>query len=143
MSYDENLIRHRVKELLNSDATSLNTNHNGEYYNIVYETDWVRILLIRNYEDPRYITIDIEITLPNQSIYDELNQDEIAKSEYQNHMRDTLVSLKKHIDYIVKLQEAGYIIEMFGREFLCSATKDVEYLESIEKVVSSIPMLSI
>ena len=143
MTYDKNLIRHRVEELMNLDLTSLKTNHNGEYYNIVYETDWVRVLLIRSNENPRFLTIDIEITLPNQCIYNELNQDEIAKSEYQNLMKETLIALKKHIDYIVELQENGFTIEMFGREFLYSASKEVECNDNPEKVISSIPIISV
>ncbi|MGY5876658.1 MAG: hypothetical protein RTU30_13000 [Candidatus Thorarchaeota archaeon] len=121
----ENL-RERFTELISLDAESFETNDDSEYHQTLCETEWVRILLIRSEDITETVKLEVEMALPKWSKSWWGQDKENNSPEEQSQVKNLLNCTKIHIDYILNLQEAGFLVELVGREFLCTATIESE-----------------
>ena len=121
-----NDLRERFMELISLDVEPLETNDDEEYHQTLCETEWVRILLIRGEETTDKVKLEVEMALPQWSKSWWGRDKEDNSSEEQSQVKELLCCTKTHIDYILTLQEAGFLVELVGREFLCTASIEFE-----------------
>ncbi|MGY5853677.1 MAG: hypothetical protein RTU92_08945 [Candidatus Thorarchaeota archaeon] len=119
-------LRERITELISLDVEPLETNDDDEYHQTLCETEWVRILLIRSMGITDTAKLEVEMALPKWSKSWWGLDKEDHSPEVQSHVKNLLNCTKTHIDYILSLQEAGFLVEIIGREFLCTATIEFE-----------------
>ncbi len=128
---EEASLRERLRNLLESKFEDLNSNEEGEFYATICQNEWIRMLLVRSQINPSAFTIDIEMTLPIWSF----SESDLKK---QKEIHDLLIGTKSYIDYLIHLQEVGFILEMIGREFLCTATLEFACDHDIDSIVNSV-----
>ena len=88
---------------VNDDATTT----------LLFKTSWVRILLEHHHEEGDTNRIEVEVTLPENCIYD--NKDSsLIFDEFTNH-----------INYLQKLREHGFDVCIIGDGCILSASKSI------------------
>ncbi len=138
MICDDESLRGRFQELLDSGLKELDTNEDGEHCATICQNEWVRILLVRNQADPSIFIIDVEMAIPNLSQFDATTNQDVNDYKKQNEIRSLMSCVKTHIDYLISLQDAGFVLEMLGREFLCTATLEFTLEEDIKPILSDV-----
>ncbi|MFX1299353.1 MAG: hypothetical protein ACFFAL_00865 [Promethearchaeota archaeon] len=83
---------------------------------LLYETESLRILMIRSSEDEYPVRLETEVTFPLQvpdlnSIQD-INQDPIQ----DRVLKPLLEDMKVHLEYLCTLTNAGFRLEIMGEE---------------------------
>lgn len=83
---------------------------------LLYETEYLRILMIRSGEDEHPVRIETEVNFPLQvpdlnSIQD-INQDSIQ----DRVLKPLLEEMKVHLEYLRTLTDAGFRLEILGEE---------------------------
>ena len=91
-------------------------NEDGESIESLCETDWARILLIRTTEEPSSINVEVEISLP-KSITGHCSK------PVDQTPRDALKSMITHLEYLLKLEDFGFELDLVGEDCLWTASK--------------------
>ena len=110
-----NLIK-KFNKLIQSPIDSSNCNEDGESTVNLLQSDWTRILLVRNIEKPNEVQIEVESSLPKFNIIEE-NQAEGAIA------RTLVKEMIAQLEYLLKLQESGFTLDVIGQECLWTAFK--------------------
>ena len=112
----------RIKSLVSRSYDTLEFNESEESTLLLLRNDWVEILLTRRKNEPDFLAIDAEISLPN------LPEIEDTQS-FPLHMI-------AHMEYLQNLQSAGFKIRVVGDECLWIASK--EFKETVDDDVIEI-----
>ncbi len=84
---------------------------NGQIF-VLYETKWVRIILIRRSEDSGN-TFEVELSLPANI------------GTEQDCLAATISAMIKHLHYMLYLQQFGFDLDLMEHDFLWTATLNV------------------
>ena len=95
---------------------------NPEIITSLWQSDWVRILLVRNIDNPECTTIEIESSLPLH-----------IQGEYKNiedglKTRDLLNGMISTLEYLLRLQEAGFTLDIIGQDCMWTAYYEFDSL---------------
>ncbi len=106
-------------ELLEKPVTTESPD-NPEMISTIYHNDWVRMLVIRNIDEPNLLTIEIESSLPlrTQGIH-ENPEDGLQARNVLNGMIDTL-------QYLLLLQDLGFSLDIIGQDCMWTAYLELE-----------------
>ena len=89
----------------------------NERASLLFQTKWLRVLMMRERNSPDAISIDVEISFPL-----------VAHSDLQDETTDALLQdivLKtiKHLKYLLTLADHGYGLGIIGESCLWTASK--------------------
>lgn len=115
-----------------SPFDELTVNEDGESIESLCETDWARILLIRTNDDPGSINVEVEISLP-KSITGHCSKPTTQVA------RDSLKSMITHLEYLLKLEDFGFELDLVGEDCLWTASKMSTEVISEEMLKALIP----
>ena len=120
----------RIKNLISRSYDTLEFNESDESTSLILRNEWVEILLARRKNEPEFLAIDAEISLPNLPEISLPNLPEIEDTQsFPLHMI-------AHMEYLQNLQSAGFKIRVVGDECLWIASK--EFKETVDDDVIEI-----
>ncbi|MFW9925205.1 MAG: hypothetical protein ACFFDM_00405 [Candidatus Thorarchaeota archaeon] len=90
-----------------------------EYVSVLCESEWVRILAVRSTDSPNVRRIEVEVALPPQSIANV--PDDIVGPEVRNFVQNLI----KHMEYLLRLDEAGLTLGVMTRDGIYTACLDL------------------
>lgn len=106
----------KLKEILNEPIdASLDS---PESVSVLFQDDWIRILVVRLSETPDLVTLEIESSLPLHA----RNPD--GNSEENSEARDFLKGTIRTLEYFLRLQESGFQLDIIGQDCMWTAHMD-------------------
>ncbi len=93
-------------------------NGNDESVSILYSTDWVKIMVVRDRESPETCFIEVEISLPPCTIDPSTDVESLHNGTARKFIEDTI----SHLRYLLRLEEAGLLIGILSAEGIWSAS---------------------
>ncbi|MFX0079004.1 MAG: hypothetical protein ACFE8O_07140 [Candidatus Hermodarchaeota archaeon] len=109
----------------------------------VHETVWLRILLIRSVKHLDLVRLVVEVSFPNW-VYEipvSFNNDEIIK-ESSLSLPDVLKEMVIHLEYLHKLSDVGFRLELLAEEGIWSASTELKQPPSKELFKALVPTKS-
>ncbi|MFW9908038.1 MAG: hypothetical protein ACFFEF_05645 [Candidatus Thorarchaeota archaeon] len=101
-------------------------NEDGQHLDIVFQDNWIRIILLRDRYDSKSISIEVELSIPYI---------DTGSSSFSNADESISKILAHSIDclhYIQRLGEIGFELELVGRELLWSASKKYDEVPDLQ-----------
>jgi len=95
-----------------------------EFISILFENDWVRILAVRDTGAPEQRRIEVEVSLPPESISippSHTSPDDLTGPE----VRSFVQNLIKHLEYLLRLADTGLTLGVMTREGIYTAYLDL------------------
>ncbi len=106
----------KLKEILNEPFDeSLDS---PESASVLFQDDWIRILVVRISEAPELVTLEIESSLPLHAT--SLN----GSSEENSEARELLKGTIRTLEYFLRLQESGFQLDIIGQDCMWTAHMD-------------------
>jgi len=105
----------------------------GECVSMLYETSWVKVMVVRYQVAPDICSIEVEISFPDCVIEVVFPSPALAQEQAQKYIGNTV----DHMEYLLKLKDAGFSLGILSLEGIWSAvlqikgTPDVELFESL------------
>ncbi|MDH4212978.1 MAG: hypothetical protein OEV85_03575 [Candidatus Thorarchaeota archaeon] len=85
---------------------------------LLYKTDWVKIMIVRDAQSSEPCSIEIEITLPPCIIEPSTDDADSQKEIARKFIEDTI----SHLEYLLRLEEAGLILGIISTEGIWCAS---------------------
>ncbi|MFX1481983.1 MAG: hypothetical protein ACFFCP_02220 [Promethearchaeota archaeon] len=91
-----------------------------ESVSVLYENDWVRILAIRTITPPEEKRIEVEVSIPPNSV-------SFQSVDPANHeIRRFIQNLIRHLEYLLNLADAGLKLALMTREGIYTAYLEIK-----------------
>lgn len=90
----------------------------GESVSLLHTTDWVKIMVVRDPQSPEVCFIEVEISLPPCIIDPSTNRSDFHNGAAREYIQDTI----SHLEYLLRLDEAGLLIGILSAEGIWSAS---------------------
>ncbi|MHA1903390.1 MAG: hypothetical protein ACXADL_05305 [Candidatus Thorarchaeota archaeon] len=104
----------KYNEYMSQSFQELPVNEDGEAIMVLSETEWVRVLLIRNNESPDICSIEVESSLPVRAVLERADNYPPGTA-----IKDAII----HLQYIRDLQDFGFKLDLVGEESLWTAVQ--------------------
>jgi len=92
----------------------------------LHQNDWIRILLVRNVENPEITTIEVESSLPLRVKGEHIEvEDAVQTCQLLEGMIDTL-------KYLLRLQESGFKLDIIGQDCMWTAYMEFDVMPDEE-----------
>ncbi len=116
-------------KLLAQSPEDIDSDNCSELFVVISETDWIRVLLLKTIQkEVSTISIEVELSLPKC----------VASGDLQN--KNTLLSdMVAHLEYLQKLYEIGFELEVMRTDCLWTAAKTLDSVPSPELCASLTP----
>jgi hypothetical protein len=89
----------------------------SEKVELVYETEWVQILLVRKIPSDAEVKLVVEVSFPTwMETFSLTSNATEAERDHTNILRPVLHELILHIEYLLKLSEAGFRLGVIVEE---------------------------
>jgi hypothetical protein len=124
----------RYRNLVSNPVTS-DTYVSGEYVSKLFETPWIKIMVVRYRMAPEICMIEIEVSLPHCTIEPAYP----AKTADQDEARHFIASNLAHLNYLLRLQEAGFSLGILSAEGIWSAILKTNGEPSLKLFKSLLP----
>ena len=89
-----------------------------ESVSVLHSTDWVKIMVVRDQESPEICIIEVEISLPPCTIDPSTCTEALHNGTARKFIEDTI----SHLEYLLRLEEAGLVIGILSVEGIWSAS---------------------
>ncbi|MHA1942801.1 MAG: hypothetical protein ACW96M_00210 [Candidatus Thorarchaeota archaeon] len=86
-----------------------------EFIATLCENQWVRILAVRNADTTKDMRIEVEVSLPLETI--SISPDDLTGPE----VRSFVQNLIRHLEYLLRLDDAGLTLGVMARESIYTA----------------------
>ena len=107
----------KYRELVSTPITITEYNEDGESVSLLFENEWVRILVIRQ-NDVSDVTIEVESSLP-QKCGTKASGSKLSKKE----TKQILLGALDHLQYLQDLGEIGFDLEIISQDCLWTASQ--------------------
>ena len=117
---DAKEMRNRCIQISLAPIEKLNFNEDEESLSILYENVWLRILLVKYKSTPKKFSIDVEFSMP-------------AIEESTDTDASFILTLcLQYLEYIKRLHEQGFLLEVIGQDWLWIASKEFTHAPCID-----------
>jgi hypothetical protein len=124
-------LKNKYRELVSAPVTITEYNEDGESVSLLFENEWVRILVIRQ-NDVSDITIEVESSLPQKC-----GTSPSSSKSSKKETKQILLGALNHLQYLQELGEIGFDLEVISQDCLWTAsqifTKEID-LSVFEKL---------
>ncbi len=124
----------RYNEILSGPVTS-NACISGECVSMLYETSWIKIMIVRYEVAPKICSIEIEFSLPNRVIEIAFPSTASAQEQAREYVKSTII----HLKYMLKLQETGFSLGILSPEGVWSAVSKIKENPDVKLFENLIP----
>lgn len=102
-----------------------------EKVEVINETDWVQILLVREIPNEVEVKLVVEVSFPTwmQPLSLTGKPSEAAR-DHTNQLRTILHELIRHLEYLIKLSKAGFRLGVIAEEGFWTAWIDLKHSPS-------------
>ena len=111
----------RYSDLI-SEPVESTTCISGECVSTLLESPWVRIMVVRYQLAPKICTIEIEVSSPYCIIEPTYPSEDSIQKKAHNYIDTTIA----HLNYLLRLQEAGFAIGVLSVEGIWSAVLKID-----------------
>lgn len=111
----------KYREILSSPVDTRSC-ESGECVSLLFDAEWVKIMIVRSPESTELCSIEIEISLPACIIEPTL----LSPTDTQNEARAFVKSTISHLDYFLRLQDLGFKLGIISDEGIWSAVLDAK-----------------
>jgi len=105
-------ISSKLQELVETPPQSSEVGGSGYQESVLCRTEWVEILLMRSAEDPEILRIEVEVLVPAAA----------QPREYPIPQDKMPLNMVAHMEYLMKLLDMGFSLQVVGEECLWVAT---------------------
>ncbi len=121
------------RQLISKPIEFALTDDHPERVVTIHETVWLRILLIQNLKNPDIVRLVVEVSFPSwvYALPVVLNNDEVIKESSRN-LPDILKEMVIHLEYLHKLSDVGFRLELLAEEGIWSASTELKQPPSKE-----------
>jgi hypothetical protein len=93
----------------------------NESVSLLFNNDWVRIMIIRDSQSADVCSIEVEVSVPSCMI-----DPSSIESESQQELAITFIEQTiSHLEYLLKLRELGFLLGILSTDCVWSATLEV------------------
>lgn len=114
---DNDSLLEKYHKLMQVPLSSNDVNDAQESVTALYQDDWVRILLVRQLDNPDEFTIEVESSLPM------LVKGEPSMNEGTIIARDLLHGMIRTLEYLLNLEKIGFNLDIIGQDCMWTAYK--------------------
>ena len=116
-------------KLLAQSPEDIDPDNDSELFVVISETEWIRVLLLKTIQkEAATISIEVELSLPKC----------VSRDNIQN--KETVLSdMVTHLEYLQKLYEIGFELEVMRTDCLWTAAKTLDSVPSQELCASLTP----
>ena len=109
-------------KLLVQSPEDIDPDNGSELFVVISETEWIRVLLLKTIQkEVATISIEVELSLPK------------CVSRDNNQNKETVLSdMVTHLEYLQKLSEIGFELEVMRTDCLWTAAKTLDSVPSQE-----------
>jgi hypothetical protein len=125
---------HRYNEIISGPVIS-STCTSGECVSMLYETPWVRVMIVRYQVAPTINSIEIELSLPHHVIELAFPSTKALQEQAHKYIDCTI----DHLNYLLKLQSAGFSLGILSTEGIWSAVLKVKELPDLNLFETLVP----
>ena len=111
----------RFIALMNEPITS-ESSDNPEVISTLYQNDWIRILVVRDVDNPKITTIEVESSLPLRIKGEPKEVDDVIRT------RELLEGMIKALKYLLRLQDTGFSLDIIGQDCMWTAYMEFDAL---------------
>ena len=94
----------------------------GECVSMLFETPWVKMMVVRYQVAPNICTIEIEVSLPQRIIEPSFPPTTVRQEEAPSFIDSNLA----HLNYLLRLQESGFSLGILSSEGIWSAVLKIK-----------------
>jgi len=94
----------------------------GECVSMLYETSWVKVMVVRYQVAPNICSIEVEISFPDCVIEVIFPSPAPAQEQAQKYIGNTV----DHMEYLLKLKDAGFSLGILSLEGIWSAVLQIK-----------------
>ena len=122
----------RYNEIISGPVDS-DTCISGECVSMLYETSWIKVMVVRYQVAPDTCSIEVEFSFPDCVIEVVFPSPAPAQEQAQKYIESTV----DHMKYLIKLKDAGFSLGILSLEGIWSAVirikenPDVKLFESL------------
>lgn len=99
-------------------------NESGETVEILLQTNSMRILVIRESMNPQTVNLEVEVWLPNRNPNTLDTDSKTTETELEDkELSTTLSRMIDHLQYLLKLQQSGFTLDVIKHDCLWTASK--------------------
>jgi hypothetical protein len=102
-----------------------------ELVELLFETEWIRILVVRNRKKPAEFSIEVELALPSRVI-----EPGKAQGDKAHEFVDRTI---EHLKYLLQLEEVGLDLGVVSKDGIWSATATMSSAPSNSFFESLVP----
>ncbi|MGY5872843.1 MAG: hypothetical protein RTV72_11400 [Candidatus Thorarchaeota archaeon] len=119
------------RKIMNQELNQVRENADSEAVFILYKTDWVRIIVVRQLDSSLPVAIDVEVSPPFHSSSSNVNSiSHIKKTTTESKL--LLESMIEHIKYILALETSGFSVDLVGDGCLMIAYSEFQDIPDAE-----------
>ncbi|MFW9831227.1 MAG: hypothetical protein ACFFD8_05585 [Candidatus Thorarchaeota archaeon] len=128
----EELLR-KYQQLVNTppDSPSL-FNESGESISTLLQSSSVRVLLVRTINEPKSVSIEVEIWLPGSTQGQLSLEPTGSKKNQETDLGKVLFQMIECLQYLHRLYESGFTIDVIRHDCLWTASQTFQKLPSLE-----------
>lgn len=126
MSIDQ--LMEKFQKIISTPAESPTPTYNesGETVEILHQTNSMRILVIRESVNPQTVSLEVEVWLPNRNPNTLDTESEKTETEREDEdLSTTLSRMINHLQYLLKLQQSGFTLDVIKHDCLWTASKSL------------------
>ncbi|MFX1565732.1 MAG: hypothetical protein ACFFCH_07065 [Promethearchaeota archaeon] len=102
-------------------------NESGESVQSLFQSPSLRILLLRTVQNPSIVSVEVEIWLPNISSANSSEASKDTTGSSENKMLGVILAqMIKHLQYLLRLHESGFTLDVIKHDCLWTASKVFE-----------------
>lgn len=106
------------------ESTTSTFNESGETVEILLQTNSMRILVIRESVNPQTVSLEVEVWLPNRNPNTLHTESKSTETQLEDEdLSTTLTKMIDHLQYLLKLQQSGFILDVIKHDCLWTASK--------------------
>ena len=99
-------------------------NESGESVATLYQSSSLRILLVRNSEDPETVSVEVEVWLPSFNSANESDEAPNSEGDLENNQLGVILGqMINHLSYLLKLHQSGFVLDVIKHDCLWTASK--------------------
>lgn len=119
-------LKEKYEQLVKEPLPKVTSNEDGEIVFTLYQTEWLRILVVRSVKESQVISIEVEISLP-RGLSDQKPRRQESNDEDVN---GTLEIMIEHLRYMQRLQSEGFTLDIIRQDCLWTASKEFKKIPS-------------
>jgi hypothetical protein len=130
----------KYKQITTSPLNPANMTDEGDSISVLCQTNWIRIVLVRKLDEPNVVTIEVESSLPKcAGVYSSPKTNSNSTELLEMDDRELLTGMITHLQYLQRLHDSGFELEIIGPDCLWTAYSDFKSMPNRKTFDALVP----